>query len=1194
MRKFHLPPNHRQALAACFTSLTLASTLSAQTVPDIRSALAQGNYAAAVTAAAATIGRSGASATELADSRFLRAYARLADHVQKDGVTLARQMGAKQAVIDLDDEDATNIQFTDTIHYAKAGLFKAYTVSAGRYTLPQGFDGTPDLVFKNTGSESFNELLLRASTTGEWSAGVRDGDGEFIGYVSGYPDFVSADGWSEFGPSFGSYYPEDEDELPGMWFGLEPGESIVLDMDYADADLRLSLSGGLPAGLTATAAAPFTRSGANFSIKGGFLLPEPALSFENRGTATYTLTLDFTSSGDFGLNFALNGDYAGNLYRSDDTSLWGSVSHGASFEGERLSVPIEPGEVLTITHHTAGPGFRMAVVGTLPKTVTAKNGSYATAVYPQFAKGTTSNTLFAALLKLDTAALQSIVTDLAAIPADHTLLLSAEEAIHGWSTVVEKADREVALALVKTAQAVGLLSRAIDLTVDLSTAAALHSALESEPLQFFLDRKALLATGKGTAAERARLQTLLGQIPDHYLAALDAGLETRAPREEGEYLFAGLAEGGGDPLLIAEIDDAYVVTDQINYAGPNTLAFHNTTSAAQTLVLDLTGGDIGPDYYLENYALVHAYLLLNDESVGELFVDDEEAYAGQNRWDMTDPETGEPVFEAFGDFVPGESSARWTITLPAGAQFRMDFTVAAPGVTLTPVAPPSGLQITLGEGAIAEEDTRAALAEFKSAINGTLPLSAILDTEDMPTGATLSLAPLFAAKPVNLRTSLPQIGANGVRMGDSFRLLRSGLVNGIDITGWESALYDDGALDLYTAPVVTPLKITRQPATVTLAAGASHTLSVLAEGYPVPSYQWVKDGVVLAGETNSTLAITEADGYDIGTYQVRLVGGSHTQAKPLVSAAAKVMVRTAPVIVTPPAVANSLVPASAKGSVTLAVVAQGFGTLKYQWYKAGQPISNARAAKLVLPARAASTGSYHVVVTNDIGSATSDPVSFTVVDLGALPTTTVTLNAGATLNLALTTPANTELTFQWQRIVADDSGALTFEDIPGETSSSYVVEDITGSVAGRYRVVVSLDEATYTSPAVTVAVKVAPASFAFERGKTKSISFTGVELQESYTIFSTGKLANYVYDDELGERVVAGPAYTYKNTGAATATFTTGKLTYRLTFGDDASGGNFTATGTMTYYDEFEDKNITVTIDESGEFSISIEEVIPE
>ncbi len=69
--------------------------------------------------------------------------------------------------------------------------------------------------------------------------------------------------------------------------------------------------------------------------------------------------------------------------------------------------------------------------------------------------------------------------------------------------------------------------------------------------------------------------------------------------------------------------------------------------------------------------------------------------------------------------------------------------------------------------------------------------------------------------------------------------------------------------------------ITNQPLSQTVALGANVTFSVVATGSGL-SYQWCKDGVPLAGETQSTLSITAATAADAGRYQVKVSNSAGT------------------------------------------------------------------------------------------------------------------------------------------------------------------------------------------------------------------------------------------------------------------------------------------------------------------------------
>lgn len=90
-------------------------------------------------------------------------------------------------------------------------------------------------------------------------------------------------------------------------------------------------------------------------------------------------------------------------------------------------------------------------------------------------------------------------------------------------------------------------------------------------------------------------------------------------------------------------------------------------------------------------------------------------------------------------------------------------------------------------------------------------------------------------------------------------------------------------------------QIVQQPANVTVNAGATATMTVIASGTPPLSYQWRKNGVSVAGQNYATLTLTNVSALDAGNYDV-VVKGSGT---PATSAQATLTVDGPPVITSP-------------------------------------------------------------------------------------------------------------------------------------------------------------------------------------------------------------------------------------------------------------------------------------------------------
>ncbi|MDO8543757.1 MAG: immunoglobulin domain-containing protein [Opitutaceae bacterium] len=157
--------------------------------------------------------------------------------------------------------------------------------------------------------------------------------------------------------------------------------------------------------------------------------------------------------------------------------------------------------------------------------------------------------------------------------------------------------------------------------------------------------------------------------------------------------------------------------------------------------------------------------------------------------------------------------------------------------------------------------------------------------------------------------------------------------------------------------------ITSTPVDTTVAAEAAATLRVSAIGTPTPTYQWQKDGADLAGATNSALTFEHATLANAGRYTV-VVSNSMGS----VTAAASLFVRAAPIIIASPTDQT----ADAGTSVRLSVEAAGYPAMTYQWRRNGTAVAGATNSTLVFASvRNTEAGRYDVVVTNELGAATS-------------------------------------------------------------------------------------------------------------------------------------------------------------------------------------------------------------------------------
>lgn len=135
---------------------------------------------------------------------------------------------------------------------------------------------------------------------------------------------------------------------------------------------------------------------------------------------------------------------------------------------------------------------------------------------------------------------------------------------------------------------------------------------------------------------------------------------------------------------------------------------------------------------------------------------------------------------------------------------------------------------------------------------------------------------------------------------------------------------------------VNSLEITDQPASQTVCAGASVTLSVKATN--ATGYKWLRDGAAVSGATGSTLNLSNITSDKAGVYTCEVSGAGGLK---LVSSPAVVTVNAKPQIVS-----NSQNVTVCKGSaVTLQVEAKGYD-LQYSW---NQNIASTSSAVTVTP-----------------------------------------------------------------------------------------------------------------------------------------------------------------------------------------------------------------------------------------------------
>jgi hypothetical protein len=159
------------------------------------------------------------------------------------------------------------------------------------------------------------------------------------------------------------------------------------------------------------------------------------------------------------------------------------------------------------------------------------------------------------------------------------------------------------------------------------------------------------------------------------------------------------------------------------------------------------------------------------------------------------------------------------------------------------------------------------------------------------------------------------------------------------------------------------------------------------------------------------------------------------------------------------------------GSATFSVVANGQGTLSYQWLVGSQTLPNSNNPKYTInPAKLTDAGSYSVVVTDDFEtnkSITSSAALLTVNTPVTIskPPLDQTVTAGTQGSLSVTADGTAPISYQWRK------GGVP---ITNATGAILTFNSILGTDAGSYDVVVTNPCGSVTSAAATITVNLPP------------------------------------------------------------------------------------------------------------------------
>lgn len=287
----------------------------------------------------------------------------------------------------------------------------------------------------------------------------------------------------------------------------------------------------------------------------------------------------------------------------------------------------------------------------------------------------------------------------------------------------------------------------------------------------------------------------------------------------------------------------------------------------------------------------------------------------------------------------------------------------------------------------------------------------------------------------------------------------------LPIVGTATFMHTTGFVISTTVPAASPV-ITVQPAGQSVTVGANVVLNVTASGNPTPAYQWRKDGVNIGGATISSFTLNNVQLTDAGSYSV-VASNSAGQATSDAAVLTVNTVTAAPAITLQPASQT----VTAGGSVSFSVTATGSPAPTCQWRKNAVAISGATNATYTIASTAGGdAGTYSVVVTNSVGSATSNDATLTVNPSGIAPLFAIqpadhTFLAGDSIALTAAASGIPAPTYQWRKNDVAISGA---------TNSSYTISSAVVSDAGSYTVIATNPVGSATSNTAVLSLMVAP------------------------------------------------------------------------------------------------------------------------
>lgn len=281
-----------------------------------------------------------------------------------------------------------------------------------------------------------------------------------------------------------------------------------------------------------------------------------------------------------------------------------------------------------------------------------------------------------------------------------------------------------------------------------------------------------------------------------------------------------------------------------------------------------------------------------------------------------------------------------------------------------------------------------------------------------------------------------------------------------------------GELVEQAGPAPAAPAITKQPASVTGALGATVTLTAAASGVPAPTVRWQRLGstwVDVPGATSTSLAVKLSATTDGARYRAVFTNATGVATT---SAATVTVKAQAPKVTKQP----SSTQARTGRSVTLKAAASGYPTPTVRWQQRSsgsstwRAVSGATRTSLTVKVGAKPVA-YRAVFTNRGGTATTRSATVTPTPVKPRVTSqprSATVVAGKSVRFSVSVSGTPAPTIQWYQRVA---GSSKWKAVSGATGRTLVVKATAGKNGNAYRVVVKNKAGSVTSHAAVLKVK---------------------------------------------------------------------------------------------------------------------------